>query len=84
MSTTSSGFVDAEDSPYYSLSAIPGGADRALSPAARLRLLVTWTAVLGGLSASLMMVYRTLLRPNGVLGGWGGSWTTWILGRREL
>lgn len=79
--------MDIADTKYrilFSLTAIPGGADRALSPAARLRLLVTWTAVLGGLSASLMMVYRTMLRPNGVLGSWGGSWTTWILGRREL
>ena len=67
-----------------SLSAIPGGADRALSSAARLRVLVTWTAVLGGLSESLMMIYRTLLRPNGVFGSWGSSWTTWVLGRREL
>ena len=63
---------------------IPGYLDRALSPAARLRMYVTWSAVLAGLGAGLMMVYRTFLRPNGLFGGWGGSWIGTVLGRREL
>jgi len=66
------------------LSAIPGGADRSMTPAARVRLYVTWTAVLGGATAGLMMVYRTLLRPTGIVGNWSTLWTGWILGRREL
>ena len=61
---------------HRSFCAITGGADRAHSSPARLRVLVTWTAVLGGLSASLMMIYRTLLRPNRVFGRWGSYWTT--------
>ncbi|EPQ54461.1 mitochondrial Rho GTPase [Gloeophyllum trabeum ATCC 11539] len=66
-------------------SAIPGGAERALSATARLRMYVTWTALLGGVSASLLMMYRTLLRPGGPLGTWGGQWAGWLLGhRREL
>ena len=69
-----------------SLSAIPGGADRALTPAQRLRLIVTWSAVFGGVAAGLMMVYRTFLRPHGILGAWNGPWTSWFFGtgRREL
>lgn len=64
------------------LRSIPGYKDRALTPAARVRMFVTWTAVLGGLTAGLMMVYRTFLRPNGILGSWGSVGA--ILGRREL
>lgn len=64
---------------------MPGYLDRALLPAAQLRMYVTWSVVLAGLGAGLMMVYRTFLRPNGhVFGGWGGSWMGAILGRREL
>ncbi|TDL16223.1 mitochondrial Rho GTPase [Rickenella mellea] len=66
------------------LGAIPGGADRAITPAARMRLYVTWTAVLGGFTAGIMMVYRTLLRPGGPLGGWNIQWLGWAFGRREL
>ena len=68
----------------FSLKAIPGGADRALTPTARLRLLVAWSAALGGLTAGLLVAYRTLLRPGGLLGPWGSSWVGLLAGRREL
>ncbi|KAF8158952.1 mitochondrial Rho 1 [Mycena galopus ATCC 62051] len=70
--------------PY---SAIPGGADRAMTAAARLRTYMTVTAVLGGCTAGLIMLYRTMLRSGG--GGLPGfnvhSWLGWIMsgGRRE-
>ncbi|KAK0188045.1 P-loop containing nucleoside triphosphate hydrolase protein [Armillaria mellea] len=65
--------------PYKS---IPGGADRALSSTARLRWYVTLTALLGGCTAGLVMLYRNLLRPAG-LPQWTTHWATWLLGRRE-
>ncbi|KZT18440.1 mitochondrial Rho GTPase [Neolentinus lepideus HHB14362 ss-1] len=68
-------------------SAIPGGAERALSATARLRMYVTWTALLGGVSVSLLMMYRALAaqRLGGSLGNWGSQWAGWLLGgRREL
>ena len=61
---------------------MPGYIDRSLSPAARVRMYAKYAAVLGGLTVGLMMVYRTFLRPNGILGSWGGIGA--ILGRREL
>lgn len=78
------------------LSAIPGGADRALLAARRVKMYFTLTAVLGGCSAGLIVLYRTLLRPGGGLGlggvGSGGLFTSWLrwigwasnAGRREL
>ena len=66
------------------LKSLPGYVDRSLTPAARVRLVVTWTAVLGGLGAGLMMVYRTFLRPSGWLTSLNSFWTTSLLGRREL
>ncbi|KAK0201794.1 EF hand associated-domain-containing protein [Desarmillaria ectypa] len=65
--------------PYKS---IPGGADRALSSTARLRWYVTLTALLGGCTAGLVMMYRNLLRPAG-FPQWATHWATWLLGRRE-
>ncbi|KAK0439836.1 P-loop containing nucleoside triphosphate hydrolase protein [Armillaria borealis] len=65
--------------PYKS---IPGGADRALSSTARLRWYVTLTALLGGCTAGLVMIYRNLLRPAG-FPQWTIHWATWLLGRRE-
>ncbi|KAK0464426.1 P-loop containing nucleoside triphosphate hydrolase protein [Desarmillaria tabescens] len=65
--------------PYKS---IPGGADRALSSTARLRWYVTLTALLGGCTAGLVMLYRNLLRPAG-FPQWTIHWATWLLGRRE-
>ncbi|KAK0244147.1 P-loop containing nucleoside triphosphate hydrolase protein [Armillaria nabsnona] len=65
--------------PYKS---IPGGADRALSSTARLRWYVTLTALLGGCTAGLVMLYRNLLRPAG-FPQWTTYWATWLLGRRE-
>lgn len=60
-------------------SSIPGGADRSLSPAARLRTYIVLSAFVGGLSAGLLVAYRTFLRPGTFAGQWGG----WILGGRS-
>ncbi|TFK74823.1 mitochondrial Rho GTPase [Pluteus cervinus] len=61
--------------------AIPGGADRALTATARFRKYVTLTAVLGGFTAGLLMIYRTLVRPGGPgLPSWTPSWAFWLLG----
>ncbi|KAI0352639.1 mitochondrial Rho GTPase [Trametes cingulata] len=68
-------------------SAIPGGADRALSAAARLRTYIRIASMLGGLSAGLYLVYRTFARPGGGQGWSVGSWLAWLIGgggRREL
>ncbi|KAK7056912.1 ERMES complex Ca(2+)-binding regulatory GTPase gem1 [Paramarasmius palmivorus] len=66
------------------LTAIPGGAERAMSAASRLKMYFTLTAVLGGCTAGLIMLYRTLLRPGGVLlPDWSASWAGWLLGSRR-
>ncbi|KAF9221671.1 mitochondrial Rho GTPase [Gyrodon lividus] len=63
--------------------AISGGADRALTASERLRMYVTVTALLGGVSAGLVVLYRGLLRPGGpILPSWT-HWATWLFGRRE-
>ncbi|KAI6147311.1 EF hand associated-domain-containing protein [Pisolithus tinctorius] len=66
--------------------ATPGGAEHALTCAAeRLRMYVTVTALLGGCSAGLVMLYRSLLRPGTpLLPGWTTHWAAWLLGRRDL
>ncbi|TFK27715.1 mitochondrial Rho 1 [Coprinopsis marcescibilis] len=67
--------------PY---SAIPGGADRAMTAAARFKTYVTVTALLGGATAGLIMLVRTLLRPGGPgLPSWTPSWAYWLLGHRR-
>ncbi|KDQ62481.1 hypothetical protein JAAARDRAFT_121545 [Jaapia argillacea MUCL 33604] len=67
------------------LSSIPGGAERALSASARLRMYIRWTAMIGGVSAGLFMLYRTLIRPGVAFGGWSGTLVGWLAGgRREL
>lgn len=74
-------------SPVYRLTAIPGGADRALSVAARMKMFVTMGALLGGLSAGLLFIYRTFGRPGAFGTGWAGTWASWLfggVGRREL
>ncbi|EAU85755.2 mitochondrial Rho 1 [Coprinopsis cinerea okayama7 len=65
--------------PY---SAIPGGADRALTAAARFKTYVTVTAVLGGMTAGLIMLFRTLARPGGPgLPSWTPPWMySWLVG----
>ncbi|KAG9315796.1 EF hand associated-domain-containing protein [Chiua virens] len=64
--------------------AIPGGPDRALTASERFRMYVTMTALLGGISAGLVMLYRSLLRPGGpILPGWTTPWATWLFGRRD-
>ncbi|KAA1469902.1 mitochondrial Rho GTPase, partial [Dentipellis sp. KUC8613] len=55
-------------------SAIPGGADRALSSALRLRTYLGVSVAVGGLGIGLLYAYRTFLRPGGPLGGWVGQW----------
>lgn len=60
-------------------SSIPGGADRSLSPVARLRTYIVFSALVGGLSAGLLVAYRTFLRP----GSFAGQWIGWILGGRS-
>ncbi|KAK2465261.1 hypothetical protein APHAL10511_002615 [Amanita phalloides] len=59
-------------------SAIPGGGERALRSRARLRTYVTLTALLGGCTAGLLVMYRALVRPGGGIPWWGG----WLVGRR--
>ncbi|KIM43100.1 hypothetical protein M413DRAFT_443915 [Hebeloma cylindrosporum] len=66
------------------LVAIPGGADRAITAAARLRMYFTLTAIVGGCAAGLVMLVRTLLRPGGPgLPSWTPPWATWLLGARR-
>ncbi|KAF9568805.1 mitochondrial Rho GTPase [Agrocybe pediades] len=66
------------------MSAIPGGADRAMTAAARLRMYATVTAILGGCAAGLVMLLRRLLRPGGPgLFGWSPPWATWLVGVRR-
>lgn len=60
-------------------SSIPGGAERALSSAARLKSYVTVSILVGGLSAGLVFGYRTVLRA----GGPWGSWLSWLIGSRR-
>ncbi|KZP33470.1 mitochondrial Rho GTPase [Athelia psychrophila] len=62
-------------------SAIPGGVDRAMTAAARLRMYFTVTALVGGVSASLVMIFRTLHR--GPFPAWSTHWATWLLGRGQ-
>ncbi|KAF8580114.1 mitochondrial Rho GTPase [Ramaria rubella] len=68
--------------------AIPGGADRALSAAGRLRVYFTVSALVGGFAAGLMFMYRSLFRSGSSGGMFGtaqaGLWLGWLLGRREL
>jgi Ras family protein T1 len=69
--------------------AIPGGADRALSTAGRVRVYFTMSALVGGFAAGLLLMYRSLFRPSGNGGGMlgntqAGLWLGWLLGRREL
>ncbi|KAF5311684.1 hypothetical protein D9611_009430 [Ephemerocybe angulata] len=65
-------------------SAIPGGADRAMTAAAKLRMYVTVTAVLGGCTAGLIVLVRALLRPGSSgLGAWTTPWATWLVGHRR-
>ncbi|KAJ3771114.1 P-loop containing nucleoside triphosphate hydrolase protein [Lentinula raphanica] len=66
------------------LSAIPGGAERALSSSARLRMYFTLTALLGGCTAGLFMLYRTLVRPGSApFPAWTTNWAWWLLGNRK-
>jgi len=60
-------------------SSIPGGADRSLSPAARLRTYIVFSALVGSFSAGVLVAYRTFVRPGTV----GGQWIWWLLGGRS-
>ena len=72
--------------PCNSNSALPGGADRALSAAARVRMYVPFCTLVGGAGAGLLLVYRTFGRPGSFGSGWVGQWLSWFFGggRREL
>jgi mitochondrial Rho GTPase 1 len=65
---------------------MPGGADRTLSTAARVRTMMTIGVMLGGLSVGALLIYRTFSRPGAVGTGWAGRWISWFLigARREL
>ncbi|OCH84908.1 mitochondrial Rho 1 [Obba rivulosa] len=67
-------------------SAIPGGSDRALSAAARLRMYVTVCTLVGGVATGVLLAYRTFARPGSSFGAWSGQWVAWLVGsaRREL
>ncbi|KAI0004590.1 mitochondrial Rho 1 [Russula compacta] len=60
-------------------SSIPGGPERGLSPAARLRTYIMLSALVGSLSAGVLVAYRTFLRP----GTFGGQWIGWLLSGRS-
>ena len=66
------------------MTAIPGGADRAITAARRLRTYFTLTAILGGCTAGLFMLLRTLLK-NGSAGlpAWSTPWATWLIGSKK-
>lgn len=70
--------------PGFSHTATPGGPDRALTASERLRMYVAVTAMVGGISAGLVMLCRSLLRPGGsILPGWTSPWASWLVGRRD-
>ncbi|KAH9997968.1 P-loop containing nucleoside triphosphate hydrolase protein [Russula vinacea] len=60
-------------------SSIPGGAERSMSPAARLRSYIVLSALVGSFSAGILVAYRTFVRP----GTFGGQWIGWLLGGRS-
>ncbi|CAK5269906.1 unnamed protein product [Mycena citricolor] len=67
--------------------AIPGGLDRARSATARLRMYMALTALFGGCTAGLFMLYRTLRPGRGAFPGLDiHSWIAWIVsgGKRDL
>jgi len=63
----------------YRNSSIPGGADRSSSPAVRLRTYIMFSALVGGLSAGVLVAYRTFVRP----GSFGGPWMDWLVSGRS-
>lgn len=65
--------------------ALPGGSDRAVSAAARLRTYVKIGLFMGGLGTGLLLVYRTLIRNERSHLSWG-QWAVWVFGnaRKEL
>ncbi|KAI0689049.1 mitochondrial Rho 1 [Cytidiella melzeri] len=62
----------------HPLAAIPGGADRALGTVARVRAMMTMSAVLGGLSVGLLLFYRTCGRPGAFGATLPGQWVNWV------
>ncbi len=66
------------------MSAIPGGADRAMTAARRLKTYFALTAIIGGCTAGLIMLLRTLLK-NGTaaLPAWSTPWATWLIGAKK-
>ncbi|KAI0731923.1 mitochondrial Rho 1 [Fomitopsis betulina] len=68
-------------------SAIPGGSDRALTAAARIRMYIKVATMIGGLATGVVLVYRTFARPGNSFSSVTAQWINWIVGtasRREL
>ncbi|KZT73930.1 mitochondrial Rho GTPase [Daedalea quercina L-15889] len=68
-------------------SAIPGGSDRAMTAAARIRMYIKVATMLGGVATGVVLVYRTFARPGSSLSNITTQWINWIIGtaaRREL
>ncbi|EPT05115.1 hypothetical protein FOMPIDRAFT_1027338 [Fomitopsis schrenkii] len=68
-------------------SAIPGGSDRALTAAARIRMYIKLATMIGGLATGVVLVYRTFARPGNSFSSVTAQWINWIVGtasRREL
>ena len=60
------------------MNSIPGGPERALSAATRLKYL-TVVGIVGGCAAALVALLRSL-RGGGNLPIWTTPWATWLLG----
>ncbi|KAH9936174.1 mitochondrial Rho 1 [Fomitopsis serialis] len=68
-------------------SAIPGGSDRAMTAAARIRMYIKVCTLIGGAATGVVLVYRTFARPGNSLSSVTAQWINWIVGtasRREL
>ena len=67
-----------------SYSSLPGATDRAMTVAARLKMYVTLTALLGGCTAGLLILYRTFLRSGGTFHSWRALLGLGLGGKRDL
>jgi len=68
-------------------SAIPGGSDRAMTAAARIRMYIKVCTLIGGVATGVVLVYRTFARPGNSLSSVTAQCINWIVGtasRREL
>jgi hypothetical protein len=67
----------------YRNSAIPGGAERALSSAAGIQRIMGLSVLVGGVSATLMLVYRTFIRTSGSAAMSWSQWLPWLFSRHS-